>query len=283
MKSLITALMSLFGQKRQTPKAEATYAITDLPAAFQETVSHAIRPAIRLNRDGKGRSHLGGRPSLPADMAWPCDAGEPLAFLGQIALSELPQPLASTLGFPSDGILYFFFDQEQSVWGTEPADKAKWRVFYACSSGRATGAAPAGLKVEYQKANITFSTIGTLPDELDGVAFDDASHETYLELKSQLSGPFPKHLMGGYPDPVQNDDMDMDCEIMSQRISRDRERVSQAEMKQNARDWMLLLQLDTDDDLGMMWGDVGRLYFWIRKADLQARNFENVWMWLQCH
>ena len=45
---------------------------------------------------------------------------------------------------------------------------------------------------------------------------------------------------------------------------------------------MLLLQLDTDDDAGMTWGDCGMLYFWITKQDLEAGRFENTWMVLQC-
>ena len=32
----------------------------------------------------------------------------------------------------------------------------------------------------------------------------------------------------------------------------------------------------------MMWGDVGKLYFWIRKQDLARRDFSNVWMIMQC-
>ena len=31
-----------------------------------------------------------------------------------------------------------------------------------------------------------------------------------------------------------------------------------------------------------MWGDVGRLYFWIRDADLRARRFDATWLILQC-
>jgi uncharacterized protein YwqG len=29
-------------------------------------------------------------------------------------------------------------------------------------------------------------------------------------------------------------------------------------------------------------GDAGRLYFWIRKLDLRARDFSRIWMILQC-
>lgn len=48
--------------------------------------------------------------------------------------------------------------------------------------------------------------------------------------------------------------------------------------------WNLLLQLDSDEaGPGWMWGDVGRLCFWIRDEDLAARRFERVWMQLQCY
>jgi hypothetical protein len=44
--------------------------------------------------------------------------------------------------------------------------------------------------------------------------------------------------------------------------------------------WRLLLQLDSGDD--WMWGDCGKLYFWIPRDDLRERRFENVWLVLQC-
>lgn len=31
-----------------------------------------------------------------------------------------------------------------------------------------------------------------------------------------------------------------------------------------------------------MWGDVGRLYFWIKDADLAAGRWDEVWACLQC-
>ena len=46
--------------------------------------------------------------------------------------------------------------------------------------------------------------------------------------------------------------------------------------------WRLLAQVDSDDDLDMMWGDFGMLYYWIREEDLKNRHFDRAWMILQC-
>jgi len=55
------------------------------------------------------------------------------------------------------------------------------------------------------------------------------------------------------------------------------------ELEKEANDWILLLQIDSDNDkTGMMWGDAGRLYFWIKKEDLKNKNFDNAWMVSQC-
>ena len=52
----------------------------------------------------------------------------------------------------------------------------------------------------------------------------------------------------------------------------------------SVRDWRLLFQLDTvaDGDFELMFGDCGRIYFYIRTEDLQARRFDRVWLILQC-
>lgn len=41
---------------------------------------------------------------------------------------------------------------------------------------------------------------------------------------------------------------------------------------------VLLMQLDSDSALGMGFGDVGSVYFWIGRADLRARQFQHVWV-----
>ena len=47
-------------------------------------------------------------------------------------------------------------------------------------------------------------------------------------------------------------------------------------------DWCLLAQFESDEASKMVWGDGGRVYFWIRKVDLAARRFDKVVLQAQC-
>lgn len=49
-----------------------------------------------------------------------------------------------------------------------------------------------------------------------------------------------------------------------------------------APNWRLLLQFDTDDDLDVMWGDAGTIYYWVEEKKARAGNFANSWLVLQC-
>jgi uncharacterized protein YwqG len=81
--------------------------------------------------------------------------------------------------------------------------------------------------------------------------------------------------------------MDLECQLVSHGVYCGDESgyksPRRAELENGKADWLLLLQLDSDDDADMMWGDAGRLYFWINKNDLARRDFSKVWMILQCY
>lgn len=53
-------------------------------------------------------------------------------------------------------------------------------------------------------------------------------------------------------------------------------------LKAGAANWKLLLQLVSDDDLGVMWGDSGTVYFWVEEQAASVGRFENTWLILQC-
>ncbi len=233
------------------------------------------RPAIAIGHGASAFSRIGGLPQLPENEAWPVDeAGTPLAFLCQIALPELPD-LARELGFPARGALFFFYDWDQSAWGFDPKDRLKWRVLHTPEVPSAAGsrALPAGLAAKrmYAAVSLGFSVM-----------------TTWLDPETAPAGREPPlHMMGGYPDAIQNPEMDEECELASSGInlgSPEGWHSAEAEaLRQKPRDWVLLLQLDSDDVAHMMWGDGGTLYFWIRRDDLRRADFSRVWMILQCY
>ncbi len=81
--------------------------------------------------------------------------------------------------------------------------------------------------------------------------------------------------------------MDLECQLASNGIYQgDNEWINNKKAEKLAAgkdDWIMLFQLDSDDETKMMWGDVGMLYFWIKKKDLESLNFDNCWMILQCY
>jgi len=233
-------------------------------------------PAIAIQRGIAGFSRIGGLPDLPEFYAWPVDdEGKPLAFLCQVALAELPE-VALNLGYPETGALFFFYDQYQSAGGHRQKDFSKWRVLYVdeVASSATERAPPNGLAARsiFRTYLLGFSAIMTYWDPEDTQA---------VERKR------PRHMMGGVPDAIQNPDMDEVCELVSNGIDVDKPGVyASAEARallQKPNDWVLLLQFDSDDRAGFNWGDAGTLYFWIRKPDLEARDFSRVWMIAECY
>jgi uncharacterized protein YwqG len=89
----------------------------------------------------------------------------------------------------------------------------------------------------------------------------------------------------GYPEQIQND-MQTECQMVSGGIYYDgkaHENPRYEELKPGSLDWELLLQLDSEEaNAQMIWGDVGRIYFWIQKQSLVNREFDKVWFQLQC-
>ena len=55
------------------------------------------------------------------------------------------------------------------------------------------------------------------------------------------------------------------------------------EVRDTATQWLLLMQIGTDEKAGMGWGDDGQLYLWIRRDDLRAQRFDQARLVLQCY
>ena len=251
------------------------------------------RPALHLVGTSRDvRSRIGGVPDLPDDFQWPRWKNAPLAFLAQIDLAEIGQQSVLP-DLPKHGLLHVFYDQEQSTWGFDPEDKRSWRVIYSDDgAGFRRTDPPVGVSRQgrYREKRVEFREVTTYPS-LDRLSEQpiQMSDETWDELDNHQARDFaglPRHQLGGLPNPVQGDNMELECQLASSGVNvGGPSGFASPEAKvleSGAADWVLLLQLDTDDDADMMWGDVGALYFWIRDEDLKARKFSECWMVLQC-
>jgi len=215
-----------------------------------------------------------------------------LAFLAQVDISELPQTHFPEW-MPKKGQLYFFYDKEQTTWGFDPADRGSWRVIYAKESAvdLLECSATDGIDNDpYNSLPVSFKEIISRPDwqrlEIGADEMSDDDFNEYIEWSTAPLGDEPRHQMFGNPIPVQGDGMELECQLVSHGVycgnSDGYHSPRAAELAEGAKDWRLLLQLDSDDEAGMMWGDLGSLYFWIREEDARRADFSNAWMILQC-
>jgi uncharacterized protein YwqG len=247
-----------------------------------------------------GASKFGGDPDLPPNMEWPRAASGPLAFVLQIRLEDVA-PLDTTGLLPKTGWLAFFYDMIDYPWGLDPADLGGWRVMHFEGDPTSLVRTPrprAGgeqeeEELEFVPATLKFSAEVTLPSEelIDFVAagLEESAQEDYSEFLEEILPPEgePHHHLLGHAQVIQHPSMALDCQFASHGLYYgDPSGYDEAEAKKlepGASDWMLLLQLDTDDDLGFLWGDCGRLYFWIRHQDLDNRRFDKAWIICQCY
>jgi uncharacterized protein YwqG len=259
---------------------------------YREYIDSLKKPAILVEESkSKNFNKIGGFPNLPDSVQWPSWKGEPLSFLCQIDLACLPND-DSFPEHPKSGFLFFFCDKEQRAWGFDPNDLGSHKVIYV-ESGLGRNETEVSAKIdpnnEYKEKYVNFSKITTYPDWSDErikkLNLNNSQFEKYLELCSSAFGSLPHHQYFGYQNPVQSNDMDLECQLVTNGLycgnpsgyNDPRRKV----LEQGRDKWTLLLQIDSEDENGMMWGDLGKLYYWIKRDDLKNGNFDNVWVILQ--
>jgi uncharacterized protein YwqG len=285
----MSILERIFGDNRIVAKEEPGRNLSK----HRQYLDSLRKPAIGISKGSNPTfNKIGGLPMASSDFQWPKWNDKPLAFLCQIDLETMPKS-DCTMELPSKGLLYFFYDAAQSTWGFDPKDRGSWKVIFVRKSTELKPiAAPFGLSKNsiYIEKYINLSELRTYPDYQDErvtqLALDDLQGDEYAELCLSVFGNQPAHHFFGYPSAIQGNDMDLESHLVSNGIylgNADGYKDPKVKESESGRyDWRLLLQLDSDDDAGMMWGDLGMLYFWIQGEDLKKGNFDNVWMILQC-
>ncbi len=253
-----------------------------------------------------GASKMGGCPDVPAGFEWPRFKGaediveperanmqRPLVFMMQLDMAEVcacdPEGL-----LPKAGHLAFFYDDEGQCWG-ELEHKGCARVFYFPPE--------AALQRMAQPDDIV--SLNDLPDfELKISCTPRASRPEYMNLPEELLDIMDDELseefwptededraqarhdcrMLGWPVLIQNP-MEEECQMRFMGLDWDAfdNPQTNAAIQKGAADWLLLLQIPTfsaenDGESGVLFGDAGTIYYWIRKQDLVALDFSNIWL-----
>jgi uncharacterized protein YwqG len=260
-------------------------------------IESLVLPSLKLIREkvgedeiARGASKIGGRPDLAAGLNWPEWQGTLLSFIAQINLGDVVAHI-SLPELPRAGLLSFFYDAEQSTWGFDPKDAGSWKVFYFEDESLIRTEPPASLPSHgrFEACRLSFEEETSLPS-LDSICMDrlqlsDEEKNAYFSFCYDSEEKGPRHQMFGHPYQIQGE-MQLECQLVSKGIycgsPEGYANPRCAELEAGADEWMLLLQIDSDDDAGMMWGDMGCIYFWIRKQSLKHLRFDQTWMILQC-
>lgn len=243
---------------------------------YRARIEATVKPCVVLEKadgePGLRDSKVGGVPYWPAEMEYPTDSsGKPLYLLAQLNLDDLPK----LEEFPHTGLLQFYIagDDESCLYpyGADfrnPESGIGHRViFHANYKEKSMDMV---LKLPPQPYDIPFNSersyklegetsiqpISVYDNEFSTIMgfglydFDNPKyvpHGTYETIYSARG-----HRFGGYPYFTQSDPRE-------------------AENTQ-----VLLFQLDSDDDMEVMWGDVGVCNFFINRDDLERLDFSRV-------
>ena len=241
------------------------------------------RPALILRQDADAdastaAAQLGGEVWFADGEVWPLGPdGQRLEFVARYDLARLP-PLA---GFPSQGVARFFVGRND-IWGVDfdAPDRSNIRVLWhdgPQAGGRYEAPLPWGEDENSPFESVSARTEGValrpepiddLPDfyswqlqeRLDAQAgrpgLDEVEHRLFDLAESREFA----HRIGGHPSFTQYDFR-----------------------KRGEWDDLDIMLLGLSSDETIMWGDVGEAAFYIRRNDLDRRDFSRVGFYWDCH
>lgn len=234
---------------------------------YRQRIEATLRPCLTVTAGSTSpsllSSRVGGSPTLPEGFPWPREgSGRPLRFLAQLNFFEIP-PLEN---FPRRGLLVFFL-ADNRLYGRDykhPRSQDGFRLLYFPELPQepyldtdALELPPlqdfpvrdhhcVGLEFEAARMPVTGSDYSC--QNLGFETYGD--FDTYADLFSGGG-----HRLGGYPGFEQDDP-----------------RKSRLELQ----DYELLFQLDSDENMKLMWGDAGIAHFFIKPEALGKADFSDV-------
>jgi uncharacterized protein YwqG len=264
-------------------------------------------------------SKVGGSPALPNGVEWPFrpswpqlankarnndqaeyyQSPQPYNFIAQISFEEMLATSAKGLSFPTQGALYLFYDDLAHCWGFDPKHALGFKVIYVPSVENVEIAQ----KPEFHEDVPSYGEVVLEPKlqfeycPPEGLHFEDlamsaSDKDAYIQFVELIEGQpeldwryASNHKVLGWSNNVQAP-MEEQCALVTSGIycggPEGYNSPEAQKIMSEPNEWVQLLEIGTDDEAGMMWGDMGTLFLWIKQSDLEYRSFENTWLILQC-
>lgn len=263
-----------------------------------EKVIESFEPGVRYYSAPEkelrvGASRFGGAPDLPPGHKWPhwehpTDGLRALRFFAQIDLAEVAASAPAPTGLPTAGLLSFFAD----FWMDE--EEGGPRGIY-------------GFDWEAAGSTVIYTPPYTPLERLEGPGFgqgiclepvpkwtwwgyDERELSRDEETALQLIGEqyeeaavgsrtgdaygLGLHQVGGRPlyfqDPPAKYVVRGMAWVGPDQYDEDRWQA----VKDQVDDWRLVMQIDSDDRLGVMWADAGTLFWMAHKDDIAAGRWD---------
>jgi len=284
----------LEGEPQTLQDVEKLFKAYQLEKYF-DRIKHLVKPKIDLtltpvdeSRFDIAKSKIGGQPHLKKDQEWPKnELGKSLSFIGQLNFEEVSKFDKSEL-LPKNGLVSFFYCADQEAWGFDSKDGQRFKVIYTDKLNELIKQDfPSDLESHsiFKPNSLSFASSLSLPtwedDSIEALIEDDDS-DNYMEVSSGSDNQIL-----GHANCIQGT-MELECQLVTNGLycgdSTGYEDPKRKELEKEKNNWVLLLQIDSEEDkTEMMWGDSGRIYFWIKKQDLEDKNFNKTWCILQCH
>ncbi|MCT4597229.1 MAG: YwqG family protein [Vallitalea sp.] len=255
------------------------YTLPEELIKFKDIINSSMKPVIKIKGEEASTllwdSKIGGNPYWELyNKDYPNDSnGKPMRLLAQINFTQMPHMEF----FPTDGLLQFFISADDDIYGFNDKDftcQQNYRVVYHGCVNEDIDKLITDFSFvaidEWFPAPIEAKMLFQLDEE--AVSIEDFQFEKYfcesgryiiddeeLDLYRDII-PGWDHKVGGYAYFTQDDP----------RKKADKEYD------------IVLLQLDTDDSIDMMWGDAGVANFFIRKEELLKLDFTKVYYTWDC-
>jgi len=280
MAGVFSFLGGLFGGRPQ-----AVAAPTERVQAILDRIHAQGRPCLHLVPGGEGRTRLGGEADASGD--WPRFRDRPMACLARIDLGEV-RATGGPDWLPGEGRLQVFLDMGDRPQDFEPEQPGACVVRWETGPER-PASAPDDLRPRSRIAAFPLKPTPRMSYaderiEIDWRALTRDENRTLEAAVLDMLSPEPAHQIGGYPGNLQGDDMEVQCAAAAAGTGDvrtfDPDALTEATIEA-AKDWRLLLQVDSDPAASLDWMQRGRVFVWIHEAAARRGDFSQVFAFVQ--